>query len=51
MLALRLERAAGNARAEDRATDVLGNVQHEATPWNALGYLYGGVVGHPVEVS
>jgi sulfane dehydrogenase subunit SoxC len=33
-----------------RATDVLGNVQHTATPWNALGYLYGGVVKHPVEV-
>lgn len=33
-----------------RATDILGNVQPEAVPWNALGYLYNGVVGHPVEV-
>ena len=33
-----------------RATDEAGNVQPEAAPYNALGYLYGGVVGHPVEV-
>ena len=33
-----------------KATDVMGNVQPEAVPWNALGYLYGGIVGHPVEV-
>jgi sulfane dehydrogenase subunit SoxC len=33
-----------------RATDEAGNTQPEASPWNALGYLYGGVVGHPVEV-
>lgn len=33
-----------------RATDVAGNVQPETAPWNELGYMYGGVVGHPVEV-
>ncbi|HYQ83759.1 MAG TPA: molybdopterin-dependent oxidoreductase, partial [Rubrobacter sp.] len=33
-----------------KATDVMGNDQPEAVPWNALGYLYGGIVGHPVEV-
>jgi sulfane dehydrogenase subunit SoxC len=33
-----------------RATDTVGNTQPEAVPWNALGYLYGGVVEHPVEV-
>jgi sulfane dehydrogenase subunit SoxC len=33
-----------------RATDIVGNIQPEAVSWNALGYLYGGVVEHPVEV-
>jgi DMSO/TMAO reductase YedYZ molybdopterin-dependent catalytic subunit len=33
-----------------RATDDAGNTQPETAPWNELGYLYGGVVGHPVEV-
>ena len=33
-----------------RATDDAGNVQPAAVPWNALGYLYGGVVGHPMDV-
>ncbi|HEX5850980.1 MAG TPA: sulfite oxidase [Rubrobacter sp.] len=33
-----------------RATDTGGNTQPEAVAWNALGYLYGGIVGHPVEV-
>ena len=33
-----------------RATDEEGTSQPEIVPWNALGYLYGGVVGHPVEV-
>ena len=34
-----------------RATDERGNVQPEGAPWNELGYLYGGVVEHPVEVG
>lgn len=33
-----------------RATDTLGNVHPEESPWNDLGYLYGGVVAHPVKV-
>lgn len=33
-----------------RTTDDAGNVQPEDTPWNDLGYLYDGVVAHPVEV-
>jgi hypothetical protein len=33
-----------------RATDAAGNVQPEEVVWNELGYLYGGVVRHPVEV-
>ena len=34
-----------------RATDRAGNVQPEGVPWNDLGYLYGGIVGHPVTVG
>ncbi|CAN5854270.1 hypothetical protein BH18ACT11_BH18ACT11_17230 [soil metagenome] len=33
-----------------RATDEAGNVQPDEVGWNDLGYLYDGVVGHPVEV-
>lgn len=33
-----------------RATDERGNTQPEDATWNELGYLYGGVVVHPVEV-
>jgi hypothetical protein len=33
-----------------RATDEAGNVQPDEVEWNDLGYLYDGVVGHPVEV-
>jgi sulfane dehydrogenase subunit SoxC len=31
-----------------RATDGAGNVQPDEAGWNDLGYLYDGVVGHPV---
>ncbi|MGH3086388.1 MAG: hypothetical protein ACRDSJ_03590 [Rubrobacteraceae bacterium] len=34
-----------------RATDDRGNTQPEEAGDNDLGYLYGGVVGHPVAVS
>ena len=34
-----------------RATDEMGNTQPEDATWNELGYLYGGVVAHPVEVG
>lgn len=33
-----------------RATDERGNTQPEEAAWNELGYLYGGVIDHPVEV-
>ena len=33
-----------------RATDEKGNTQPEDAAWNELGYLYGGVIDHPVEV-
>jgi hypothetical protein len=33
-----------------RATDEADNVQPDEVEWNNLGYLYDGVVGHPVEV-
>jgi hypothetical protein len=33
-----------------KATDDKGETQPDDVPWNDLGYLYGGVVGHPVEV-
>ncbi|HEX7170781.1 MAG TPA: sulfite oxidase [Rubrobacter sp.] len=33
-----------------RATDEAGNAQPDEVGWNDLGYLYDGVVGHPVEV-
>jgi sulfane dehydrogenase subunit SoxC len=32
------------------ATDEAGNAQPDEVEWNDLGYLYDGVVGHPVEV-
>ena len=34
-----------------RATDEHGNAQPPSTPWNDQGYLYGGVVAHPVTVG
>jgi sulfane dehydrogenase subunit SoxC len=33
-----------------RAVDEVGRAQPEESPYNALGYLYGAVVAHPVEV-
>lgn len=40
----------GSHELRVRATDTLGNVHPEESPWNDLGYLYGGVVAHPVKV-
>jgi len=34
-----------------RATDEAGSRQPDRVPWNDGGYLYGGVVDHPVEVG
>jgi hypothetical protein len=33
-----------------RAADEVGNAQPDTVGWNDLGYLYDGVVGHPVSV-
>lgn len=41
----------GNYSLRARATDEHGNVQPATTPWNDQGYLYGGIVGHPVTIS
>jgi sulfane dehydrogenase subunit SoxC len=40
----------GEHEVRVRATDNAGNVQPDEVEWNDLGYLYDGVVGHPVEV-
>jgi hypothetical protein len=47
---LRGDVEAGGHEIRDRATDGAGNVQPDEAGWNDLGYLYDGVVGHPVEV-
>ena len=44
------EARSGTHELRVKATDEAGNTQPEVVPWNALGYLYGGVVGHAVEV-
>jgi hypothetical protein len=44
------EASPGTHELRIMATDEEGTSQPEIVPWNALGYLYGGVVGHPVEV-
>lgn len=41
----------GRHELRARATDSTGRVQPDTVPWNERGYLHGGVVGHPVEVS
>ena len=40
----------GTHEVRVRAVDEAGNAQPDAVGWNDLGYLYDGVVGHPVEV-
>ncbi len=40
----------GTYRLKARATDVRGNVQPDAVPFNELGYLYWAVVNHPITV-
>ncbi|HKH76795.1 MAG TPA: sulfite oxidase, partial [Rubrobacteraceae bacterium] len=42
--------APGKYEIRVKATDDKGETQPDDVPWNDLGYLYGGVVGHPVEV-
>jgi len=40
----------GDYALRARATDEHGNLQPAATSWNDQGYLYGGIIGHPVRV-
>jgi sulfane dehydrogenase subunit SoxC len=40
----------GDHEVRIKATDEKGNCQSETVPHNELGYLYGGVVDHPVSV-
>lgn len=40
----------GSYSLRARATDDQGNEQPAATPWNDQGYLYGGIIGHPITV-
>jgi DMSO/TMAO reductase YedYZ molybdopterin-dependent catalytic subunit len=42
--------APGSYRVRVRATDGRGRIQPDEVPWNERGYLYGGIVEHPVEV-
>ena len=41
----------GEHEVRVKATDDLGNMQPDTMPWNELGYLYDGVVGHPISVG
>ena len=41
----------GSYKLKARATDDLGNVQPDNVPFNEKGYLYWGVVTHPVTVT
>ncbi len=43
--------ARGKYEIRVRATDEAGRTQPEKSPYNGLGYLYGAVVAHPVEVG
>jgi DMSO/TMAO reductase YedYZ molybdopterin-dependent catalytic subunit len=43
--------APGPYTLQARATDANGVTQPDVAPYNTLGYLFGGVVGHPVSVA
>jgi DMSO/TMAO reductase YedYZ molybdopterin-dependent catalytic subunit len=45
------EASPGSYRVRVRATDSRGLTQPEEVPWNERGYLFGGIVEHPVEVT
>ncbi len=40
----------GDYNLRARATDEQGNAQPTGVPYNEQGYLYGGIVGHPISV-
>jgi DMSO/TMAO reductase YedYZ molybdopterin-dependent catalytic subunit len=42
---------AGSYTLQARATDVTGVTQPVTVPYNTLGYLFGGIAGHPVTAS
>jgi DMSO/TMAO reductase YedYZ molybdopterin-dependent catalytic subunit len=48
--AFRWDASPGLHEVKVRAVDKTGRAQPDAVGWNDLGYLYDGVVGHPVEV-
>jgi len=48
--AFRWDASPGLHEVKVRAVDETGRAQPDAVGWNDLGYLYDGVVGHPVEV-
>jgi hypothetical protein len=41
----------GSHELRARATDEHGRTQPDHVPWNERGYLFGAVVGHPVDVT
>ena len=43
--------APGSYTIMTRATDEKGNTQPDTVPWNEQGYLYNGVIPHPVKVA
>ena len=45
------EAAPGSYELRARATDERGRTQPDHVPWNERGYLFGAVIGHPVEVT
>lgn len=45
------EPAPGEHKVAVRATDDKGNTQPDSVPFNEQGYLYGGIVAHPVTVT
>lgn len=45
------EAAPGEHTVAVKATDARGNAQPDRVPFNEQGYLYGGVVAHPVTVA
>ena len=41
----------GSHTVRVRATDTAGNTQPDTVPFNQQGYLYGGIVAHPITVT
>lgn len=43
--------AAGSCTLQARATDVTGATQPATVPYNTLGYLFDGIVSHPITTT